>query len=145
VKDLPPLYFVVAVVLAALPFFFLNQYNMVSFPLNLIGIVPVLLGVQLNRLADGEFKKRDTPHDFSAPTTLVDSGILRYTRNPMYLGLILMLIGIALLWGNPASLAGALVFFLVMEFRTIPFEEKLMTERFGDAYVQYKARVRRWI
>lgn len=76
---------------------------------------------------------------------LVTSGPFRFTRNPMYLGLLAITLGIALVIGTPHAFAAPVVFFLWVNFISIPFEEAKMERQFGEAYRDYKRRVRRWI
>jgi protein-S-isoprenylcysteine O-methyltransferase Ste14 len=75
----------------------------------------------------------------------VDSGIYRFTRNPMYLGMLLVLTAGAVYLGNLAAFAVLPLFVLSMNRLQIRPEERFMREKFGDAYRDYAARVRRWI
>ena len=63
----------------------------------------------------------------------------------MYLGLELVLLGAFFLAKSPFFLIPPIVFFLLINFLQIPFEENLMTERFGESYTEYCQRVRRWL
>ena len=79
------------------------------------------------------------------PSSLVVVGPFRWTRNPMYLSLTLVVLGAAA-WGNtawPVMLLPAPL--LALEFAIIPFEERTLTDRFGDDYRAYCGRVRRWV
>ena len=67
------------------------------------------------------------------------------TRNPMYLGILIGMIGLAIAIGTIAGIVAALVFFLFVNAVSIPYEEKKMEAQFGDDYRGYKKRVRRWI
>jgi protein-S-isoprenylcysteine O-methyltransferase Ste14 len=82
------------------------------------------------------------PHQASA---LVTRGIYRVTRNPMYVGLMLVLLAWAVVLGSPLSLAGPVLFIIYMNRFQIGPEEAVMAAKFGDAYETYRARVRRWI
>lgn len=78
-------------------------------------------------------------------TALVVQGAYRFTRNPMYLGMALLLTGWAVLLGTAAAGAAPVVFVaFITRFQIIP-EERAMAERFGDAYRSYCQRVRRWL
>lgn len=82
------------------------------------------------------------PQDSSA---VVRSGVYRYTRNPMYLGFLFALLGWAVWLAAPWSLLGPLVYVLWMtRFQIIP-EERALARRFGDDYLDYYRRVRRWV
>ena len=78
-------------------------------------------------------------------TTLVQSGVYRFTRNPMYVGLLLLLIGWGLYLANVASFAGILLFILYMNRFQIAPEERVLAGLFGQQYSDYMARVRRWL
>lgn len=78
-------------------------------------------------------------------TTLVTWGIYRWTRNPMYVGLTLVLIGWAAFIGGAWMLLGPVFFVLyITRFQIVP-EERALSSKFGDAYAEYAARVRRWV
>ncbi|MGB8693001.1 MAG: isoprenylcysteine carboxylmethyltransferase family protein [Steroidobacteraceae bacterium] len=80
-----------------------------------------------------------------AATALVSGGPFRVSRNPMYLGLLLALIGWAVMLGAPWGLAGPVAFVLyIQRFQIIP-EERVMALKFGEVYAQYCVRVRRWL
>ncbi len=78
-------------------------------------------------------------------SALVTTGLFSFTRNPMYLGWLIVMIGLALVIGAAPAYAAALVFFLFVNFISIPYEEEKMERQFGDDYHAYKKRVRRWI
>lgn len=94
------------------------------------------------------FKRARTTSDPRKPadaSVLVTSGIYRYTRNPMYLGVLLVLIGWGVLLGNVLALICALVFVPYISRYQIQPEERLLQDKFGEPFVSYKAAVRRWI
>jgi len=84
-------------------------------------------------------------HPLEETTRFVQEGPYRFTRNPMYLGITLILLGIAVFAGTPPALTAPLGFFITINLTFIPYEEKKMKAKFGEAYLAYKARVRRWI
>ncbi|MCC2616233.1 isoprenylcysteine carboxylmethyltransferase family protein [Aestuariibacter halophilus] len=85
------------------------------------------------------------PRDPSQTSTLVIKGVYRYTRNPMYVGFVLALIGWAIWLWNPASAALIPLFVVYLQRFQIRPEERFMAEQFGDAYRDYQRRVRRWL
>jgi Putative protein-S-isoprenylcysteine methyltransferase len=112
----------------------------------LIGIVFLLIGFITSFSGFSAFRKAGTsvrPGD--EPSKLVVSGPFRVTRNPMYLGIELVLIGAFFLSKSLFFLIPPIVFFLLMHSLQIPFEEKLMAEHFGETYREYRRRVRRWL
>ncbi len=76
---------------------------------------------------------------------VVTSGLYRITRNPMYLGLVLILTGLALYLDSPWALPGPLVFAAYITRFQIQPEERALTAHFGADYTAYCARVRRWL
>jgi protein-S-isoprenylcysteine O-methyltransferase Ste14 len=92
------------------------------------------------------FRQFDTP---ICPTAraerLITSGIYRITRNPMYLGMVAMLAALALAVGTLPFYLVAGIYFAVIDRAFCPYEEARLTQRFGDAYLSYKQRVRRWL
>ena len=109
----------------------------------------VVLGGGLIALAGVlEFHRAHTTVNPMAPqkaSALVTSGVYRITRNPMYLGMLLVLAGWAVWLGNAAAFVGLPLFVAVLNLLQIAPEERVLRERFGDAFTRYAARVRRWI
>ena len=78
-------------------------------------------------------------------TTLVTDDVYRLTRNPMYLGILLMLLGAALGTGGLPFYIAALAFFLIIDFAFCPYEESKLEKRFGATFTAYRGHVRRWL
>ncbi len=78
-------------------------------------------------------------------SSLVSSGVYRFTRNPMYLGVLTVLIAWAIFLSSPWALFGLLAFFLYIDRFQIAPEEKALTRLFGTDYATYQTKVRRWI
>ena len=78
-------------------------------------------------------------------TTIVDSGPYRYTRNPIYLGMVLGLIGLAIAFNSLWLLMTLVPFALVIRYGVITREEAYLERKFGDVYRRYHTRVRRWL
>lgn len=95
--------------------------------------------------AFGRAKTTINPVDIDAATTLVTTGIYGVSRNPMYVGLTSLLVALALGLGNAWLLLGPLGFALyTTRFQILP-EERAMAAQFGEAYMAYRSRVRRWL
>ncbi len=78
-------------------------------------------------------------------SALVSAGVYRVTRNPMYVGMLSLLLAWAAFLATPVALVGPLLFALyITRFQIIP-EERILRERFGEPYVEYMKQVRRWI
>ena len=85
------------------------------------------------------------PVDLESASALVTSGVFRFSRNPMYVGFTAMLVGWAVCLAAPWALVGPVAFVLFTNrFQIIP-EERVMRDKFGQAYDDYQAQVRRWI
>lgn len=78
-------------------------------------------------------------------TTLVTTGVYRFTRNPMYVGDVLLLIAWAVFLSSPVAVLGVLAFWLYIGRFQIRPEEEALAERFGAAYAAYTSSVRRWL
>lgn len=78
-------------------------------------------------------------------SVLVTDGPFRFTRNPMYLGIFILMAGLSLLIGTLSVLLANVAFLLWTNFVSIPYEEQKMERQFGDEYRDYKKRVRRWL
>ena len=85
------------------------------------------------------------PVHIERASSLVTGGIFRYTRNPMYVGFTLLLLGWAVCLAAPLAFVGPVAFVLfITRYQIVP-EERVMLSKFGAAYADYCARVRRWI
>jgi len=108
----------------------------------------VLAGVVLGIAGTLAFRSAQTtidPHRPEAASTLVVDGIYRFTRNPMYLGLAIILLGWAVYLVAPPAFAGPVLFGLyITAFQIVP-EERVLAARFGPEYTAYRERVRRWL
>jgi len=92
------------------------------------------------------FRTRETAICPTATTTaLITNDIYRLTRNPMYLGIALMLLGPAVATGGLAYYLAALAFWLIIEFVFCPYEEAKLERDFHTEFDQYRNRVRRWL
>ena len=78
-------------------------------------------------------------------TALVTSGVYRITRNPMYVGMLLLLMAWALFLAAPLAIAGPLLFFAWIDRFQIAPEERVLERLFGDDYAAYRQQVRRWL
>lgn len=144
-KLLPPTYFYSAVVLILGLHFLLPGAQVIHSPWRYLGLIPLLLGSALNIMADQSFKRHNTTvKPFEESTFLVTEGVFRFSRNPMYLGFVLLLAGIVMLLGSITPWIVVAVFLFLMEFRFIRVEETMLETRFGDTWSEYKQRVRKW-
>jgi protein-S-isoprenylcysteine O-methyltransferase Ste14 len=108
------------------------------------GVVAVAVALVVTALAPFA-RRRTTVVPFRAARALVTEGPYRFTRNPMYLALVLAYLGAMLVVGTAWPLVTLPLPIWVIARRVIPFEEESMARGFGDAYRDYQRRVRRWI
>lgn len=106
----------------------------------IIGAVIALAGVIRFRQA----KTTANPMDPNKSSALVTQGIYRFSRNPMYLAFLLILLGWGIQLGNLPALAWVIVYVLYMNRFQIEPEERILTKNFGQAYSDYRQSVRRW-
>lgn len=112
-----------------------------------LGIVVAGAGFALSVTSALLFRAAGTELDptSKANAVLVVRGPYRYTRNPMYLGLVIFTLGIAILVGSLPMFAVPLLIFVTTNWVHIPFEEAKMRRQFGSTYDDFTLRVRRWI
>lgn len=145
-RVLPPVVLLGAVGLAAGLHLVVPLYQVVPIFWRLCAAIPLLLGTALNLLADGKFKKvQTTVKPFEVSSVLVTQGVFGWTRNPMYLGMALIVFGIVLAMGSLSPMLVAVALPLVLECAFIVPEERMLEETFGEEFRAYRRRVRRWI
>lgn len=113
-----------------------------------LSLVLVGIGLGFDILGLLAFRKAKTTINPLRPersTQVVSTGVYRITRNPMYLGMALMLLGLAVYLASPWALLGPPVFVAYLTRFQIRPEEQALTARFGPAYTAYCAQVRRWL
>lgn len=112
-----------------------------------VGLIVFVLGFFLPLWASKIFKEENTEilPTSAANRALVTRGPFRFTRNPMYLGMVTALVGVAIMIGTLPMFIAALAHFLMMNFVFIPFEEEKMQRQFKDGFITYKNQVRRWL
>jgi len=143
---LPPTYLFVAIVIMLVLHFLFPGAKLITLPWNLLGAVPLVLGIAMNLIADRAFKKVGTTvKPYEESTTLITEGVFRMSRHPMYVGFVLILFGIAIFVGSLTPYAVILIFAILMGVVFIRVEERMLEETFGETWMEYKKKVRRWI
>jgi protein-S-isoprenylcysteine O-methyltransferase Ste14 len=111
-----------------------------------VGFALVLGGMLLNAFAMDAFRRGGTPMDPDLePTALVQDGPYRFTRNPMYAGGVLILSGLVFVIDEPRSAVVLPLYVLLVARSFVPADERRMRALFGDAWLDYTKRVRRWM
>ena len=120
--------------------------DFIGYPWKWIGAAVFIVGAALNLPSAATFHRRKINIiPFRDPEAVVDTGLFARTRNPMYLGFVLNLLGVAVFLGSPLSFLMVIVFFLAADRWYIPDEERRLKALFGADYAAYTARVRRWL
>ena len=92
-----------------------------------------------------KYKTTISPFTPSETTALVTQGMYRYSRNPMYLGLVLLTIAATIFFGTWLGVVIVVAFIFLLNFLQILPEEEALLDIFGEEYVEYQKKVRRWI
>lgn len=145
-KILPPTYFLIFLLLTVGSHFIIPKLRLIRTPYNYTGVLLIGIGIWLNIWADRSFKKNNTTvKPFEKSTYFIEEGPFLLSRNPMYLGMVVILIGVAVLLGSIMPFIVSVGFFGTMNLAFIRQEEKALEEIFGRKFLDYKKRVRRWL
>lgn len=145
-KVIPPVLFILCMLLIIGLNFLKPENRFLQPPVSYTGVILIIVGLVVTVRIRRLFDRMDTEiHTFKKPKQLVQNGLFKISRNPIYLGFTIALIGIWILTGNVIGLIGVLSFFLISNFWYIPYEERVMEQEFGEEYKLYKSKVRRWI
>ena len=148
----PPFLFLVALLLG----FVSDHLLPLPFPISRIGLAHwisagvagslIFIGIGVFAAGIRNFSSAATPVQGTRPTrALVTTGIHGWSRNPIYLGMFLIYGGIGIVVRSPWILILLLLLAITMRYGVVAREEAYLERRFGDAYRDYKARVRRWL
>ena len=117
-----------------------------QFPSVFLAGVSIALGFTVMMVAWWQFKERKVAICPTAPTEfLITEGVYRFTRNPMYLGMVTMLGGIAIYFGTAPFYIATIVYFVVIDRWFCQYEEEKLVATFGRAYEDYRSKTRRWL
>jgi len=147
-KVIPPIQLIIcALLMVAFTYYFPILHFSLPIRLTLV-LVLIFIASTIGVLALYDFYKHNTtyhPHTPEKTTTVVDSGIYSYSRNPMYLALVLVLISFALYLENSASFTVIPAFIWYITKYQIKPEERILTTLFNDDFQRYCTKVRRWL
>jgi protein-S-isoprenylcysteine O-methyltransferase Ste14 len=142
----PPVYFLVALLLMGFFHRAAPGAHIIQAPYRYAGLVIAALGLGLILWAAVLFRRAGTNiRPYLPSTALVVSGPYQFTRNPMYLGMAGILLGVALFMGSLTPFIVIPAFMALISERFILAEEAKLEAAFGREYLDYKARVRRWL
>lgn len=142
----PPVYLLAALALMILLHWFVPVGQIVPLWGKWLGIGVFLLGTAIGIALSAVFGRRQTTiKPFQRSSVLITDGLYRYSRNPIYLGMALILLGVALFLGSVTPFFVIPLFVALIQQRFIRHEERMLAETFGDDYRAYQRRTRRWI
>ena len=145
-QPLPPTYFIIYLLLTIGLHFILPIMQLIYFPYKYSGILLMGIGIWLNLWADGLFKRKNTTvKPFEKSSALILEGPFRFSRHPMYLGMVVGLLGVAIILGSLIAFLVPIAFLITMHIVFIRCEEKALEQVFGQEYLDYKKRVRCWL
>ena len=145
-RVLPPVFFLIAVVLMVGLNMLAPGAEWIPAPWNYLGALLIMTGGLLGGISANLFTKYGTTiKPFEESSYLMVEGPYRFTRNPIYVGGVVILLGIAVLLSSVTPFLVIPVFVWLIRTRFIAVEERMLEERFGEEYLKYKAWVRRWI
>src|SRR5262245_25173983 len=134
-KALPPVYLLAALAVVVLLHYVAPPVYLIPAPWHFAGIALMAIGIALVILPAQVFENRGTAiKPFEHSTVLVQDGLFRISRNPMYLGMVLLVLGVAVLLRGVLALAVPLILALVLDARFIRIEERALEDRFGEDY-----------
>lgn len=144
-KFYPP-HYLLALSLCMLATWFFGETSPQTLPFILIGLSLIGFGFLLAFNSISRFIKAKTGVvPFSKSTALITEGFYKYTRNPMYVGMNSFLLGLLIILNNPINFIFLVIFFFIVRNLFVIKEEVQMLETFGEEYLAYKNKVRRWL
>lgn len=144
-KLVPPIWFLIMTLVQITLYYLAPKTFVFSKIIMLFGILLMVLGISLLMFAANQFRKVETPvRPFEQSTKIVKSGLYSLSRNPMYLGMLLMSVGSAFTLRDANTLIAPLALFIIISQGYIKEEEIFLEKLFGQSYLDYKKSVRRW-
>ena len=135
-----------SIITAIVLHYFFPVTTIIPFPYNLLGLLIVGFGVYSAFLSVRLLISNNTTFEAGGnPSSLVTRRPYSYSRNPIYLGFLLITLGTGTILSSLSAFIAPIIFFLVVNTIIIPFEENRLQKNFGIEYERYKASVRRWL
>ena len=145
-KVLPPVWFLLSIILMAGLHFWLPIQQLFFPPITYLGIVAIAVGIVVLLFCAYLFRQKNTAIvPFQESSYLIRESIFNYSRNPIYLGMIITLMGVWLYLGSLTPVFIVPVFAWLIQKLFIKKEERMLEAKFGQEYREYKATVRRWV
>ncbi len=129
------------------PFLLTRDRSLESGLLFALGVMSFLVGLSIYSWCVWDFAAfgRGTPAPIDAPKKLVERGLYRLSRNPMYVGVLTIIASWGFLFGDPEVLLYGVGVSLCFHLFVVLYEEPHLTQLFGASYLEYEARVGRWL
>lgn len=145
-KVLPPVWFLLSIILMVSLHLWLPIKQLFFPPITYLGIGAILGGIAMVLACGYLFRKQNTTiKPFQESSYLLMEGLFTKSRNPIYLGMIITLIGLWIVLGSLTPLIIIPTFTWLIQETFIKQEEKMLEDKFGEEYKEYKTTVRRWI
>jgi len=142
----PPVLLLMAVVLMVVLHYVLPVARWLAWPWRALGALPIAVAVLVGFWGAVQFRRHDTTIiPFEQSTALIAEGPYRYSRNPLYISMTLILVGLWILLGSLSPVVVVPLFVWWISSRFIANEERHLEAQFGRTYLEYKAKVRRWL
>ncbi len=145
----PPPLILIALLAFGLSIHWISPVSIGHFPLHVrlfIGLLPIIVSAIISVLSlQIMFKRKTAINPYKQTTSIIDKGPFSYTRNPLYVSIILFHLGFAVLMNSLWILLCLPVLLIILDRGVVLQEEKYLEGKFGDEYLQYKSRVRRWL
>jgi protein-S-isoprenylcysteine O-methyltransferase Ste14 len=143
---MPTNYFVALMALSVVLHFVYPIAKVLYPPATYAGYLLIVFGAAMNLWTDALFKRHETTvKPYLEPSALITSGPFALSRHPMYLGMASVLLGVAVIHGTVVTFVFPAAYVALMELLFIPHEEESCVKAFGDAYHEYRRKVRRWL
>ncbi len=145
-RILPPVYLLAAIAVMIGVHYGLPSEPLLGSPYRPIGILPVVTGVGLIVWGWAVFRKAGTTiKPFEESSQLVAGGPFRFSRNPIYVGMVVILFGVGVILGSALPFIVLPLFGRAIRLRFIGREEEMLAATFGEEYDDYRRKVRRWL
>ena len=142
----PPVLLLMAVVLMVVLHYVLPVARWLAWPWRALGALPIAMALLVGFWGAVQFRRHDTTIiPFEQSTALIAEGPYRYSRNPLYLSMTLILVGLWILLGSLSPAVVVPLFVWWISSRFIANEERHLEAQFGRTYLEYKTKVRRWL
>lgn len=144
IKITPDTIFVILLILSVLLHIYYPISIIIKYPANIFGFFIIGIGITIVSISNSVLIKNHTSiKPFEDPDVLITSGLFNYSRNPIYLGIFFILLGLEIFLGSLITFLFPIVLVIFLN-QIIKNEEKRLEILFGDNYIKYKKEVRRW-